>query len=191
MNLTPTSTEKKYLYDLRSEVSKNCPSCGEIDLWDAGINHCYACGYGRSKYAIDFPRRKCIGCEQNKPDNRYYFDQRRKEGLCKICERNLNSERERRVRKAHQDAEGIYLIGDEHGRVKIGVFAFVPESRLTQLQTGNADALQLLDYVFVKDAYKVEAELHEKYDHLKVRGEWFQYTPEISLEHLKQEVSFV
>jgi len=58
--------------------------------------------------------------------------------------------------------------------VKIG-FAKDPEDRLNQFQTGNAGELKLR--VMFPGEIKEEQLLHSIFDHVRVRGEWFKYSP--------------
>jgi len=66
----------------------------------------------------------------------------------------------------------IYFIGNEHGAIKIGYTADLNvQSRLNGLQSANADQLILLGY---EDGTKMdEGNLHTKFAHLRIRGEWF------------------
>ncbi len=48
--------------------------------------------------------------------------------------------------------------------------------RVKQLQTGCMFDIEILDYFEVTDATKTEKELHEKYKHKQIKGEWFKLT---------------
>lgn len=65
------------------------------------------------------------------------------------------------------------------GPIKIGCAAD-PEARLLQLQTAVPHPLRLMGYV--PGGVKLERELHKKYAHLHMRGEWFRATLEFEGE---------
>jgi hypothetical protein len=67
-----------------------------------------------------------------------------------------------------------YFISDGRGRVKIGKTEGDPKKRMATLQCGNADELTLL-----ATDYTSEGELHRKFAHYHVRGEWFVLSEEI------------
>lgn len=77
-----------------------------------------------------------------------------------------------------RDAGVTYFIKDEHEHVKIGWARnsqYNLVQRLTALQTGNSDELTVL--CVVDDIS--ESDLHKKFGHLHIRGEWFNLTHEI------------
>jgi hypothetical protein len=61
----------------------------------------------------------------------------------------------------------------EPGPIKIGIAGDVA-ARMAQLQTGSPFELYLMGYV--PGGKKLERELHQKYAHLHLRGEWFRST---------------
>lgn len=65
------------------------------------------------------------------------------------------------------------------GPIKIGC-ASDPVARLAQLQTASPYPLSLIGYV--PGGEKLERELHQKYAHLRLRGEWFDCTVELEQE---------
>ena len=70
----------------------------------------------------------------------------------------------------------LYFIKDNHGNTKIGISNNV-YTRLSTLQTGNADKLEIVDYIGPmsrKDALYLEKELHDKFNMVHVTGEWFE-----------------
>lgn len=69
--------------------------------------------------------------------------------------------------------EYVYGIAHPHGYIKIG-HSTNPQHRLKNHQTSTPYELWLLAQIPVDDAKAVEAELHERYDDVKVRGEWFE-----------------
>jgi hypothetical protein len=70
--------------------------------------------------------------------------------------------------------EYLYLIRCDKF-VKIGIACDV-KNRLKTLQTGNPYQLALIDSFEFDEALRVESILHSKYDHARVRGEWFLLT---------------
>jgi hypothetical protein len=72
----------------------------------------------------------------------------------------------------------IYFILSGNGRfVKIGHCTGDPKARLSQLQTGNPEKLTL---VSVKDGGRGEEGVwHSRFEHLRVRGEWFEWTEDL------------
>jgi hypothetical protein len=69
----------------------------------------------------------------------------------------------------------VYLIASEDsGLIKIGSAAN-PVTRLRSLQTGSAERLHLV--CTLEGSRVEEAELHRRFAHLRVRGEWFRPDP--------------
>ena len=67
----------------------------------------------------------------------------------------------------------VYAIRNKHtGRIKLGI-SENPERRLKELQIGNDCELELLAYREAANRYKDEKAIHDKHQHLRVRGEWF------------------
>ncbi len=80
----------------------------------------------------------------------------------------------------------IYFIAQAHGNyIKIGYTATEDvHKRLQALQIGNPMDLRLVGVI--PGDMDDEAELHERFGGSRVRGEWFEYTPEMGryiLEH--------
>jgi hypothetical protein len=79
----------------------------------------------------------------------------------------------------------LYVIGSENS-VKIG-FSKRPESRLKQLQTANGEALKLHH----KEAFDerrirlYEKAIHKELSHKKMKGEWFDLSPDDAVLHVK------
>jgi hypothetical protein len=85
---------------------------------------------------------------------------------------------ERRLRR-----EYVYLVqaivdGKLSGPVKIGTTR-VPTQRLNQLQTGNPQLLYLRFSIPVERAGWLERFIHQQYAHLRIRGEWFEFSQDI------------
>lgn len=77
----------------------------------------------------------------------------------------------------------IYFITDGIGHIKIGV-TDAPERRIKQLQTGNANFLEIIFQIetdSMEEAYEVEALLHEMFSDNRINGEWFEEKPVIKL----------
>ena len=67
----------------------------------------------------------------------------------------------------------VYAIRNKHtGRIKLGI-SENPERRLKELQIGNDCELELLAYREAINRFKDEKAIHDKHQHLRVRGEWF------------------
>ena len=67
----------------------------------------------------------------------------------------------------------VYAIRNNHtGRIKLGI-SENPERRLKELQTGNDCELELLAYREAANRFKDEKAIHNRHQHLRVRGEWF------------------
>jgi hypothetical protein len=72
----------------------------------------------------------------------------------------------------------VYFILDKKSvAVKIGKSNDI-SSRLDELKTGNPNPLIVIHHIDCKSekhSFKVETELHRKYAHLHIQGEWFRY----------------
>ena len=65
----------------------------------------------------------------------------------------------------------IQQIDNQNGAIKIGV-SFNPVKRLAQLQTTSPDKLDFIGVI--RGGYQLETELHHKFSHLNLTGEWFR-----------------
>jgi hypothetical protein len=76
------------------------------------------------------------------------------------------------------ECTNIYFIGSvELGAVKIGK-SNNPDKKLTELQTGNSNELIL--YGIIKDVKEdYEMKIHQIFDHIWLKGEWFKLTDEL------------
>ena len=61
--------------------------------------------------------------------------------------------------------------------IKIG-YSVDPVSRLKELQTGNPLKLSIRATI-QNGCFKTETGLHEMFEHLRKKGEWFRYTDEL------------
>jgi hypothetical protein len=70
----------------------------------------------------------------------------------------------------------LYFIQRGCGSIKIGV-SDDPQARLAQLQTGAEKQLRIIATFPMESreaAFAMEGDLHRKYDHLRMSGEWFK-----------------
>lgn len=70
----------------------------------------------------------------------------------------------------------LYFIQRGYGSIKIGV-SDDPETRLSHLQTGAEKPLRLIAKFPMSsraEAFAVEKEVHERFAHLRLTGEWFK-----------------
>lgn len=82
-------------------------------------------------------------------------------------------------RKRNIHAGYIYVILEEEtGRHKIGVVLRNMAARLAAMQSDNSSPLRLIGTGYVDDVYGREKDFHTAYASKRVRGEWFQLTPE-------------
>jgi hypothetical protein len=69
----------------------------------------------------------------------------------------------------------VYFIqAGEGGPIKIGFTALNPRQRLSTLQIGNAESLNLLGAA--AGTYQDEQQIHEQFAAARIRGEWFAPT---------------
>jgi len=72
-----------------------------------------------------------------------------------------------------------FILARTLGRVKIGK-ALDPEKRLTELQTGAPEELELLLCLPNKPPFE-ESQLHQRFKNYRVCGEWFEYRHDLKL----------
>lgn len=70
----------------------------------------------------------------------------------------------------------VYFI-DDGELIKIG-FSHATHQRFGSLQTNHGKKLRLLGTIRA-EGYKTERELHQRFAHLRERGEWFRKDPEL------------
>jgi hypothetical protein len=81
--------------------------------------------------------------------------------------------------------QNLYVIGASlDGPVKLGISA-KPERRVSQLQTGCADRLQLFHSEPIGDKKLFERLLHRDLGYLRMLGEWFNLTVEQAIAHVQ------
>lgn len=72
----------------------------------------------------------------------------------------------------------IYFIG--HGgskTMKVGYTSGNPHMRMAALQTGSPDKLYMMGWI--AGTLDEERELHRRFAHLRVSGEWFRFEAEL------------
>lgn len=78
----------------------------------------------------------------------------------------------------------VYLLKNtSNDEYKIGISKH-PQQRLSEVQTGNASKIEIIDTFETEYAYKIETSLHNKYGYVRKEGEWFTLS-------LKEEVEFI
>lgn len=77
----------------------------------------------------------------------------------------------RRTVKAVTPGWVYFIRAQTSGYIKIGFSESHPQKRLRALQTGSADTLELI--AFIAGDMTKERELHRRFEHQRVRGEWF------------------
>ncbi|MGH8243900.1 MAG: GIY-YIG nuclease family protein [Steroidobacteraceae bacterium] len=73
----------------------------------------------------------------------------------------------------------VYFLGEaENGcsPIKIGVTKDIARRKRT-LQTGNPLELRLLGWIVADDSFQLERQLHEHFESVRTRGEWFHIEP--------------
>ena len=87
----------------------------------------------------------------------------------------------------------VYFILDPVSKaVKIGKANNV-YSRIPELQTGNPNPLQLIHYIDCESeeqSFLLERKLHNKYEDLRLVGEWFTYDEKVFQELFKEQLDF-
>jgi hypothetical protein len=85
--------------------------------------------------------------------------------------------RQRYVESRKDGRPQIYFVQTESGPIKIGFVRKVVTQRLKELQVGNHEHLVLIGWKLGTVAE--ERELHHRFQHLWIRGEWFRPAPEL------------
>jgi hypothetical protein len=81
-----------------------------------------------------------------------------------------------------------FVLNEGKNLVKIGK-ALNLKNRLSSLQTSSADNLCVAGRIVAKNPERLEARLHKRFNKLRVRGEWFQYTDELKIFITKEAYS--
>ena len=103
------------------------------------------------------------------------------EGLDGVSRRYVYSLPDQTNRLASQQvsegmADHVYLLQCE-GYYKIGIAHNVAK-RVASMTTGNPFPIHVVLSDIVPNAHKYEQSLHEMFKHKRIRGEWFQLTPD-------------
>lgn len=77
----------------------------------------------------------------------------------------------------------IYILKSSSGHYKIGRTKYL-QNRLSQLQTGSPISLKFVHSIKTQDMKALESELHHRFASKRVRGEWFNLSPE-DVEYIK------
>ncbi len=92
----------------------------------------------------------------------------------KICNHVMKKEKSAPDLKCKIGHKMVYLITNEHGRVKIGI-SEKPSKRAAELSTGSGYVCKLLCYWNpLGDGRDVERMLHDKFSSYRLLGEWFR-----------------
>lgn len=70
-----------------------------------------------------------------------------------------------------------FMRSGENGPIKIGFTGNTPMARLSALQTGNPEPLNLI--AAIPGVREDETRLHERFAALRIKGEWFRADPEL------------
>lgn len=80
----------------------------------------------------------------------------------------------------------VYVIASKTGTVKVG-YSTNPQMRLASLQTASPDQLRLADVLATDiDGRMIEAEAHRILDRHRLAGEWFDVSPDVAFEAVRQ-----
>lgn len=77
----------------------------------------------------------------------------------------------------------VYLLADSEkdNIYKIGVTRGTIERRIKKLQTGNSGEIYICSYFQTEHPFFIEKHLHKKYCSKRVLNEWFELSPEETL----------
>lgn len=67
----------------------------------------------------------------------------------------------------------VYLLKHSMGPMKIGISENIT-ARKKAIQSHCPFKIEVVGIIETDDPHQLEAELHRKYDHRRLRGEWFQ-----------------
>jgi hypothetical protein len=85
----------------------------------------------------------------------------------------------------------VYLIRVvDTNMVKIGYTTNPVRHRMSQLQVGNPNALEILALVETPRYKEIERELHQLLANRRVRGEWFNLQPDVDCEALLSKLGY-
>lgn len=75
----------------------------------------------------------------------------------------------------------VYCISDGTA-LKIGKTTNHPSNRVADLQTGNPRLLRLLAFIETENMAETEMDMHRRFNHLNMLGEWFSHDEVILVE---------
>lgn len=79
----------------------------------------------------------------------------------------------------------VYLIKSKETQLyKIGI-ATNPYKRIKNLQTGNAELLEIIHTYKTINYNNIEKALHNQFSYIRKNGEWFDFDVDIELNFLK------
>lgn len=82
----------------------------------------------------------------------------------------------KRRSRGHSEGAVYFIQGVKSGHIKIGFSTDVP-ARAASLTTGSAETLRLLGTI--PGTQSDEQALHRTFQHLRVKGEWFESGPDL------------
>lgn len=85
--------------------------------------------------------------------------------------------REKDLRKRRDGRPKIYFIQSESGPVKIGFATKSAVARMSELQVGSYEELNLLKWIL--GTKEEESALQERFSEARIRGEWYRPVPEL------------
>jgi Meiotically up-regulated gene 113 len=86
------------------------------------------------------------------------------------------SRRSKSAKDGYVDSLVYFVQGKNTKNIKIG-FSRDPTSRIATLQCGSSE--ELVPLKWIRGGKPLEKELHEKFSHLRLHGEWFRSDPEL------------
>ena len=130
----------------------------------------------------------CSACGNTKPLSEFGKDKYKFDGLdhrCKNCIRERSRLRDRRDAKSDQtrpkDTPGYIYIVYSIGRYKIGLTTR-PQKRIREIQSPYP--VDLICIIQTNDMLSLENALHDRFDHARKHGEWFELSDE-DIEEIK------
>ena len=163
----------KVLFELDREYEAIW-NCVVYQIWPSAKHHGYWYCSSRGVNGLEFMKRPCLPA-----GIQWWIDQQPPELLwksrqCQPCDDRC-SENTTKAKPANL----VYFIQAEGTNfVKIGVARDSIESRLDSLQVGCPHQLKIIGQV--DGSHKKERQLHNRFSHLRERGEWFNLTVELA-----------
>lgn len=168
-----------------SDRTKSDEPAIRLELWDDAMRVWDEVMYSQcgETYSYDAKGRTPFGFARSDLSRIPYFDQvyrylvdqyaaNRNNPLGKFLAPGINAMDQA---LCERDGTSVYF-AQAGGRIKIGWSRNVA-ARITQLQTGNAEPVQLV--ATTPGARSRERQLHDQFAAARVSGEWFEATPEL------------